>query len=157
MRRVAEILQQSRTIAVVGLSSKRFRPSYGVAEYMQRSGYRIVPVNPEESEVPVSYTHLDVYKRQVFLREFHIPATRAAAGGYVTFADAVSVHQILLAHLQIRAIAHAVIEQNQCRLGNSLVGPVDSHCSPYNPAFLGRERLRDGPEEDYRRLPIGLT
>ena len=51
MRRPAEILQSAHTIAVVGLSSKRYRPSYGVAEYMQRAGYRIIPVNPEETEV----------------------------------------------------------------------------------------------------------
>lgn len=38
-------------IAVVGLSSNRFRPSNEVAEYMQRAGYRIIPVNPLEREV----------------------------------------------------------------------------------------------------------
>jgi predicted CoA-binding protein len=43
---IPELLKTSRTIAVVGLSSRRFRPSYGVAEYMQRNGYRIIPVNP---------------------------------------------------------------------------------------------------------------
>ncbi|HXJ17562.1 MAG TPA: CoA-binding protein [Candidatus Polarisedimenticolia bacterium] len=48
---VSEILRTSRTIAVVGLSSRRHRPSYGVAEYMQSVGYRINPVNPRESEV----------------------------------------------------------------------------------------------------------
>lgn len=51
MLTIAELLCSSRTIAVVGLSSKRSRPSYGVAEYMQRAGYRIIPVNPNESEV----------------------------------------------------------------------------------------------------------
>lgn len=46
-----EMLRAARTIAVVGLSSKRLRPSYGVAAYMQLHGYRIIPVNPSETEV----------------------------------------------------------------------------------------------------------
>jgi predicted CoA-binding protein len=45
------ILEDVRTIAVVGLSSRPERPSYGVSAYMQEHGYRIVPVNPKESEV----------------------------------------------------------------------------------------------------------
>ena len=48
---IRELLESSETIAVVGLSSSRMRPSYGVAEYMQRAGYRIIPVNPNEEEV----------------------------------------------------------------------------------------------------------
>jgi predicted CoA-binding protein len=44
---ISKLLRSSRTIAVVGLSNKRWRPSYGVSEYMQRAGYRIIPVNPE--------------------------------------------------------------------------------------------------------------
>lgn len=48
---ITEILKTSRTIAVVGLSSRRFRPSYGVAEYLQHAGYKIIPVNPAETEV----------------------------------------------------------------------------------------------------------
>jgi hypothetical protein len=48
---IAELLGSARTIAVVGLSGRRSRPSYGVSEYMQRAGYRIIPVNPRESEV----------------------------------------------------------------------------------------------------------
>ena len=48
---ITDMLKRARTIAVVGLSSKRHRPSYGVAEYMQSAGYRIIPVNPNEREV----------------------------------------------------------------------------------------------------------
>ncbi|MBM3752995.1 MAG: CoA-binding protein [Acidobacteria bacterium] len=48
---ILEMLRSSRTIAVVGLSGKRLRPSHGVSAYMQRQGYRIVPVNPAETEV----------------------------------------------------------------------------------------------------------
>jgi uncharacterized protein len=48
---IQSILESAKTIAVVGLSSKRDRPSYGVAEYLQKQGYRIIPVNPNEAEV----------------------------------------------------------------------------------------------------------
>jgi predicted CoA-binding protein len=46
-----KILTSARTIAVVGLSANPRRPSYGVARYLQRAGYRIIPVNPNVSEV----------------------------------------------------------------------------------------------------------
>lgn len=46
-----EILSTVKTIAVVGLSSDPMRPSFEVSAYMQRQGYRIIPVNPKETEV----------------------------------------------------------------------------------------------------------
>jgi uncharacterized protein len=48
---IADLLASSKTIAVVGISSKPFRPSFGVAQYLQSAGYRIIPVNPNESSV----------------------------------------------------------------------------------------------------------
>ena len=45
------ILDTCKVIAVVGLSSKTHRPSYGVSQYMQSAGYRIIPVNPNEEKV----------------------------------------------------------------------------------------------------------
>lgn len=50
-RSMLELLRSARVIAVVGLSSKRRRPSHGVSQYLQRAGYRIIPVNPNEAEV----------------------------------------------------------------------------------------------------------
>lgn len=48
---IQRILDECRTIAVVGLSSDSWRPSNSVAAYMQRVGYRVIPVNPNETEV----------------------------------------------------------------------------------------------------------
>jgi len=46
-----KILNFSRVVAVVGLSSKPNRPSYKVASYLKEQGYKIIPVNPTEKEV----------------------------------------------------------------------------------------------------------
>lgn len=58
---IADILKKYRTIAVVGLSSRPTRPSFGVTQYMQSAGYCIVPVNPNETEVlgEKSYARLE--------------------------------------------------------------------------------------------------
>ncbi len=78
---ITEILKTSRTIAVVGLSSKPFRPSYGVTQYLQSVGYRIIPVNPAESEVlgersyarlediPEKVDIVDVFRRSEFVHQ----------------------------------------------------------------------------------------
>ena len=48
---IAEMLENSKTIAVVGISNRPDRPSYHVATEMQRRGYRIIPVNPALQQV----------------------------------------------------------------------------------------------------------
>jgi hypothetical protein len=72
---------------VVGLSSKRFRPSYGVAEYLKNAaGYKIIPVNPLEQEIlgEKCYRDLDSVPEPVdivdiFRRPEHVPAIVEAA------------------------------------------------------------------------------
>src|ERR1700756_2667263 len=88
---VLEILKTSKTIAVVGLSSRLIRPSYGVAEYMQSAGYRIIPVNPNETEVlgEKSYTRLedvpervdivDIFRRSEYVSDIVESAIRIGA------------------------------------------------------------------------------
>jgi hypothetical protein len=48
---IAQLLRRARAIAVVGLSANPQRASYGVSLYLQRQGYRIIPVNPRIHEV----------------------------------------------------------------------------------------------------------
>jgi predicted CoA-binding protein len=86
MNRITEILDSARTIAIIGLSGKRYRPSYGVAEYLKRSGYRIIPVNPNETEVlgEPAYPDLDAVPGEVdivdiFRRPEYVPAIVEAA------------------------------------------------------------------------------
>ena len=91
MAQIADLLRKSRVIAVVGLSSKKFRPSYGVAEYMQKAGYRIIPVNPNETEVlgEKAYARLqdisehvdivDIFRRSEFVQSVVDDAIRMGA------------------------------------------------------------------------------
>ncbi len=50
-RTIREIVRSARTIAIVGLSPNALRPSNFVGYYLQRHGYRVVPVNPKEREI----------------------------------------------------------------------------------------------------------
>ena len=91
MPAILDLLRSSRTIAVVGLSSKKFRPSYGVAEYLQREGYRIIPVNPNETEVlgekayasleeiPERIDIVDIFRRPEFVPPIVEAAIRIGA------------------------------------------------------------------------------
>ena len=77
---ITELLRTSKTIAVVGLSSDPRRPSHEVAAYLQTAGYRIIPVNPNESEVlgEKSYARLEDIREpidivDVFRRREEVP------------------------------------------------------------------------------------
>jgi uncharacterized protein len=48
---ILEILKNAKSVAVVGISSKVFRASYGVSQYLLAVGYQLFPVNPQETEV----------------------------------------------------------------------------------------------------------
>ncbi len=77
------LLREARTIAVVGLSPNPMRPSNSVARFLQRSGYKIVPVNPGHSQIlgAKSYRTLTDATREhpidivdVFRRSEHVGA-----------------------------------------------------------------------------------
>src|SRR3954466_15573504 len=87
------LLRNAKTIAVVGLSGRRSRPSYGVSEYMQSQGYRILPVNPNETEIlgekcwatldeiPERVDIVDVFRRSECVPEIVDAAIRIGARG----------------------------------------------------------------------------
>jgi len=78
---ITDLLQRSKTIAVVGLSCNPLRPSHGVSAYMQSHGYRIVPVNPNIDEclgqkayrslleVPEKIDIVNIFRRSEFVEE----------------------------------------------------------------------------------------
>jgi predicted CoA-binding protein len=87
------LLRNAKTIAVVGLSNRRSRPSYGVSEYMQSNGYRIIPVNPNETEIlgekswasleeiPERVDIVDIFRRPECVPEIVDAAIRIGAKG----------------------------------------------------------------------------
>jgi len=91
MNKIFAILESARTIAVVGLSGRRCRPSHGVAEYLKRSGFRVIPVNPQETEVlgekcypdldsvPGEIDIVDIFRRSEFVPEIVEAAIRKGA------------------------------------------------------------------------------
>src|SRR6185503_1766653 len=66
---ISNILDEAKTIAVVGISSDPSRPSYSVLRYMQSNGYRIIPVNPNETSVlgEKAYASLDDVSEKIDL------------------------------------------------------------------------------------------
>jgi predicted CoA-binding protein len=91
MANIPEILKSARTIAVVGISSNPMRASNGVSEYLKRAGYRIIPVNPNESEVlgekcyaqledvPEKIDMVDIFRRSEFVPDIVESAIRVGA------------------------------------------------------------------------------
>jgi len=120
---VTEILERYKTLAVVGLSSKATRPSHGVAEYMQQHGYRIIPVNPHETEVlgEKAYPSLDAVPEPteavvIFRRPEFVPDVVEAAlrkGAKVVWMQEGVIHEAAAA--RARAGGLTVI-QDRCIL-----------------------------------------
>ena len=83
-RTLTQLIRNARRIAVVGLSRKPERPSYGVAAYLQRAGYTIIPVNPAGGVTLGEQVYPDLRSAaaaagpidivNVFRRSEHIPA-----------------------------------------------------------------------------------
>lgn len=79
---ISAILNECRTIAVVGLSSSPSRASHGVASYMRRQGYKVIAVNPNETEVfgQRAYASLaDVPAKVDLVNVFRRPSEAGAA------------------------------------------------------------------------------
>jgi uncharacterized protein len=83
---ITKLLDSSSTVAVVGLSSKPHRASFGVAEHLQSAGYQVVPVNPNESMVlgEKAYARLEdapgkIDIVDIFRRSEHVPEVVEAA------------------------------------------------------------------------------
>lgn len=90
------LLLRARTIAVVGLSPKPHRPSHSVARYLQRAGYRIVPVNPGYDSLlgEKSYPNLAAAARDHTIDIVDVFRRSEHAGGVVD--DAIAIHPQLI-------------------------------------------------------------
>jgi predicted CoA-binding protein len=80
MRTIPQILKDSKTIAVVGMSNKPERASHGVAHYLQQQGYRIIPVNP-------SYAGQEIFGEKFYASLQEAAAALDAGGVQIDIVD----------------------------------------------------------------------
>ncbi len=123
MPNIPDLLRTAKTIAVVGLSSRVARPSHGVSEYMQKQGYRIIPVNPGEVEVlgEKAYPDLDSVPEKVdivnvFRRSEYVPPIVDAAiriGAKAVWLQEGVVHE---AAAETARAAGLIVVQDRCIL-----------------------------------------
>ena len=85
---IKDLLKKARTIAIVGLSSNKSRPAYGVASFLKQRGYRIIPVNPKETEIleemaypdlntiPDKIDLVDLFRRSKFAHDIVLDAIK---------------------------------------------------------------------------------
>lgn len=130
---LTDILKQAKTIAIVGLSDKPDRDSYGVAQQLQARGYRIIPVNPQVSsvlgepayarlqDIPVDIDIIDVFRRSDALTAVveealgtNAPVIWAQEGVYDEAAAnlATEAGKVMVMDLCI-AVAHSVLVRGQ--------------------------------------------
>lgn len=119
---IREVLQRAQTIAIVGLSDKPDRPSHAVARFLQRNGYRIIPVNPNLRGAVLgepAYAslrdireHVDVV--DIFRRPEHVPQIvedAIAIGADVVWTQLGVVHR---AAAQRAALAGLGVVMDRC-------------------------------------------
>ena len=100
---IQNILERGKVLAVVGLSSKPHRPSYGVTRYMQLAGYHIIPVNPNEEkvlgeksyarleDVPVQVDVVNIFRRSEFV--LGIVESAIAVGAWAVWMQEGVIHE----------------------------------------------------------------
>ncbi|MFZ3128651.1 MAG: CoA-binding protein [Rhodoferax sp.] len=120
---MATILEQCRTVAVVGLSPKPHRDSHEVAQYMQSRGWRIIPINPNASTIlgETAYPSLAEAARHHRIELVNVFRNSADVPPVVAEAIAIGARavwlQLGIAHEEAAAQARAaglMVVQNKC-------------------------------------------
>ncbi len=103
-----KILESYKTFAVVGCSSSPSRPSHGVARFLQSKGYRVIPVNPNETEVLGERAYPDLHAVAEPIEVVDIFRRSEYAGEHVDEAIAVGAKAVWM---QLGVIDEAAAER----------------------------------------------
>ena len=141
MRTIPQILTASKTIAVVGLSDKPERASHGVAQYLQKHGYRVIPVNP-------GCAGQQILGETVYASLHDAAAALDASGGHIDIVDCFRKADAMLPVAQDAVAVRAgclwmqlgVVNQAAADLATAAgLDVVMDHCIKIEHAALNRE------------------